>query len=68
MVILRTRNKIIDFLMILAWASPFKCLISLQIMLPTVQIKNVKKRYRFDKHSKEQLDNLTCNINMITDE
>ena len=24
MVILRTRNKIIDFLMILAWASPFK--------------------------------------------
>ena len=25
MVILRTRNKITDFLMILAWASPFKC-------------------------------------------
>ena len=24
MVILRTRNKITDFLMILAWASPFK--------------------------------------------
>ena len=26
MVILRTRNKITDFLMILAWASPFKLL------------------------------------------
>ena len=25
MVILRTRNKITDFLMISAWASPFKC-------------------------------------------
>ena len=28
MVILRTQNKITDFLMILAWASPFKCIIS----------------------------------------
>ena len=26
MVILRTQNKITDFLMILAWASPFKAL------------------------------------------
>ena len=27
MVILRTRNKITDFLMILAWASPFNCMV-----------------------------------------
>ena len=28
MVILRTRNKITDFLMILAWASPFNAMIT----------------------------------------
>ena len=30
MVILRTRNKITDFLMILAWASPFKTWIKIK--------------------------------------
>ena len=33
MVILRTRNKITDFLMILAWASPFKRRIGLRLRL-----------------------------------
>ena len=29
MVILRSQNKITDFLMILAWASPFKCILKI---------------------------------------
>ena len=32
MVILRTRNKITDFFMILAWASPFKCLFPITVL------------------------------------
>ena len=36
MVILRTRNKITDFLMILAWASPFKLIILNLILISTV--------------------------------
>ena len=31
MVILRSQNKITDFLMILAWASPFKIVLALRI-------------------------------------
>ena len=38
MVILRTRNKITDFLMILAWASPFKYILDFSIL--TTDISN----------------------------
>ena len=43
MVILRTRNKITDFLMILAWASPFKpnimlCLLSGPTATPEIHV------------------------------
>ena len=40
MVILRTRNKITDFFMILAWASPFK---GLNLYGPTVVGSNFTK-------------------------
>ena len=49
MVILRTRNKITDFLMILAWASPFK-------QNPNIPENFVKLYIVFQK-----LDHLTCN-------
>ena len=43
MVILRSQNKITDFLMILAWASPFKysltCLIATRLHYPEGVIK-----------------------------
>ena len=42
MVILRTRNKITDFLMILAWASPFK--------LQDLQMFSLKlNKYEYEK-------------------
>ena len=43
MVILRTRNKITDFFMILAWASPFK--IPLMIKVWTMRIFLIGPRY-----------------------
>ena len=45
MVILRTRNKFTDFLMILAWASPFK-----QIFLTRQQKKSI------DQYCRKQMD------------
>ena len=47
MVILRTRNKITEFLMILAWASPFKlaCIsLSIQIQVREVNLPLIKRR------------------------
>ena len=41
MVILRTRNKITDFLMILAWASPFKCQVSVNVSILYKQSWNI---------------------------
>ena len=43
MVILRTRNKITDFLMILAWASPFKLILEFYYMANglTFEILNI---------------------------
>ena len=38
MVILRTRNKITDFFMILAWASPFNILI-LSVRVPSLYVR-----------------------------
>ena len=42
MVILRTRNKITDFLMILAWASPF----NIHLIVITKSEMNMKHRIR----------------------
>ena len=44
MVILRTRNKITDFLMILAWASPFNRSIKLIIISHTIKFGSRKLR------------------------
>ena len=45
MVILRTRNKITDFFMILAWASPFNLKLKIlifEIIVNTTIISNIK--------------------------
>ena len=42
MVILRTRNKITDFLMILAWASPFNTFDAMLSFLNCHLLKHVK--------------------------
>ena len=46
MVILRTRNKITDFLIILAWASPFKKTLASHISLVTSSGHTHLHRYR----------------------
>ena len=57
MVILRTRNKITDFLMILAWASPFNIQSLNLIKLPFLfQIMGRKKVTGYQKYDGRKLD------------
>ena len=53
MVIIRTRNKITDFLMILAWASPFNCY---QIIVSPVRIQRCRviQSFHFHVHQLKQ--------------
>ena len=54
MVLLRTRNKITDFLMILAWASPFN--------LQLIYYPDVYNSASIADHKNNGEDTLFCNI------